>query len=891
MKSARVLATALVPLMVLAPVGPAHHMAGVTFGPARAGAQALPQSPNDPVFQQMWVNPQARPGEHLADLDAELTEVSGGGVITAGERVRMRLTITAATDQSVTVTPRVAGPVTDVAEGRLALAGDLGQFIAHSSGEQVRAGAGRPIEVTVELPELNPGLYPVAVAIAGARGITSQRFLLHVAPQNPASAAAAREQAAPDAQPHAEGLRAGVSSAAVGNWGLPTTGEPAALGAVVPITQQVNTVPGETGEAPEAAPLILEDESLAESMGPDGRLGRLLGALEARGGHGTGARDQAEAPGRPAATGAADDGDGVCLAIDPALVSAAERMAAGYTVASSRVSQAQEHKRLRDSWTADKNPTGATPGAGSEVAAQWLHRLTALSTGCVVALPWANADLEAVARTGDPWLMQEAVTRGPDVLKRVLGVETLPGVVVPGGGFVTAGTAQALTTAYRSASAGDGDGPHHAQTGPGAGGATDDAAETAGNHSGIEARWERSRQTAGKTAPGAGAPGGEPHQKPLHILVADNTVWGAGDSGPVADLGPGTQAVTMPGSLATTLAALSQDPVTTAYSNPASRFDYRLDAPAARLASARAAILAEAEGEGPVLMTLPALVDPEALAGVLELVDAAPHSSVAKLLTPSQRTFEAPAHPGADPAADGARTADETAVAETGLPFVDDPGGYADTEVQRAAQQSEYTDALTRILDNDPSIALTRYEFTAPLRRDVLAALTTTGRRQLATFDAAVAHTSARIDGSRAMLQSLRSAIELVPPGNVYTRSSESSPLLIVARNGLPLPATARIEYESAPGARLNTPNELRIPARGSITVEMTANLPNQPRQTDLSLWLATLDGARISDRVEITVQTRTTLVAGLVGAVAGIGILVLLGLVRGARKRHTSFR
>ena len=78
-------------------------------------------------------------------------------------------------------------------------------------------------------------------------------------------------------------------------------------------------------------------------------------------------------------------------------------------------------------------------------AAVWLDKVRHIAaTGCVVSLPWANADLNAVARTGDTWLMREAVERGPFVLQRVLGTAGTLNTVVTGTGYVENGTAPAL---------------------------------------------------------------------------------------------------------------------------------------------------------------------------------------------------------------------------------------------------------------------------------------------------------------------------------------------------------------------------------------------------------------------------------------------------------------
>ena len=178
----------------------------------------------------------------------------------------------------------------------------------------------------------------------------------------------------------------------------------------------------------------------------------------------------------------------------------------------------------------------------------------------------------------------------------------------------------------------------------------------------------------------------------------------------------------------------------------------------------------------------------------------------------------------------------------------------------RAAQQTRYTDDLTRMMVNDPVINLTRYDFTLPLRRDVLMALSGTSRSSLATNRDAVEATNGRLDANRRTLQELRGSVALFPPGNVYTRASESSPLLIVAGNGLPLPVDAELAY-TGPGGRCSPRTARCTSAHGSITVQLTADRPRMRTSRSCAV-LATRDGSPISTPVEITVQTR----AGIVG-------------------------
>ena len=175
---------------------------------------------------------------------------------------------------------------------------------------------------------------------------------------------------------------------------------------------------------------------------------------------------------------------------------------------------------------------------------------------------------------------------------------------------------------------------------------------------------------------------------------------------------------------------------------------------------------------------------------------------------------------------------------------------------------------------NDPAIAMTRYGFTLPLRRDLLLALTR-------DFDY-------RLSKQSEMLRTLRSSVSLIPPGNVYTRVSDSSPLLIVAENGLPLPVDASLIYESD-DASLNTPSRVRIPAKGSITVTMTADMPDVDR-TDISLWLATPNQQTISEPINIAVQTRAGIVSVYgVGTIAALALILTLLFRLGRREKKSS--
>jgi len=165
--------------------------------------------------------------------------------------------------------------------------------------------------------------------------------------------------------------------------------------------RRLPTVPGE--------PTLLTDDELATELAPTGRLGGLVAAL-------------AGVPVGSAVRSA------TCLAVDPDLVQTAAAMRDGYQVLG-----------------ADGRPT---PGTGATVAGQWLDALTAAARGgCVIALPFADADLVALHRGGLDALATSAVVEGRRLLSAQLGTPVLDRVVWPADGVVDERTLDGLGTA------------------------------------------------------------------------------------------------------------------------------------------------------------------------------------------------------------------------------------------------------------------------------------------------------------------------------------------------------------------------------------------------------------------------------------------------------------
>lgn len=910
-----------------------------------ARADALPNFPTNPIAKARWVNPNLRTGEETSNYKIEILHVPQH--IKLGEELKVTLKVVNNSPESIAgfkIVPAHADAPKDLATARIVLSQEPGAYPyqAKTISRDDIIAPGHSVDIDVIIPTA-PGatggfniseadFYPVLFALRSLENdalLYTQRFLLNVNAKNTTGSGATTGA-----------THQGNSGTNTGSQTADTNSKTSSqlspgVTIVYPLTATVDSVGGETGEAPNHPPLILESEQLAEQLRSGGRLDTLL-------------KDYSTYTKASESLATA-----TCLAIDPQLVSVVERMAGGYTIAHDRPSTVSQKRRLRDSWGTDDEPESGTPGTGADDAGRWLAELrkTAQHAKCTIALPWGNTDLNSVAATGNDWLMREAVQTGPGIIATILGITPETNIVIPGAGYVTTQAAGNLGWADLA--------PYRSRN----------------EYPNISEEWQTDSKQVGAPVPTA----------PVDVLVADNTVWGipkvdrfgvldtAGatkNATTNSNIGGGIRAVTYLGSLAASLAEATDTATTVGYSNYNARFNYDLDSLPARRATATSALqmsIMKANNEGnmsdsrgggqgdspvsgasspqPLLVQLPSAMSNtaqwlDALVKIFELnaatpmklsdyvnpslqqveqlasmaaatsaatsaaADAATEADEQQRLTQSaqavqsgrsarlagsvrpassvesQRTQRAPA-----PTTAATGTANVAAAAEQSQPNStpfgaphEDPGVISDSEIFRATSLLESIDNLTQLVISDPTIALTPYGFTEPLRQDILRALSRDRRRAMSTYDTNVRDVQRLLDNEDIVLKELRSSVALIPPGNVYTRISESSPLLIVARNGLPLPVDTRIHYWGPTGAKINMPETIFIPAKGSITVQMTASLPTDTawdERTDLNLWLATNSGSRFSDEITIGVRTRSG-VLGTSGSLASLAVIVL---------------
>ncbi|MGW3467089.1 DUF6049 family protein [Saccharopolyspora sp. NPDC000995] len=130
---------------------------------------------------------------------------------------------------------------------------------------------------------------------------------------------------------------------------------------------------------------VLADDQLSTSLAPGGRLYDLVQAVSDR-----------VTPGSPL-------GSALCFAVDPDLLITVQSMQRGYLV---------------------RQPNGSlVEGIGAGAADLWLSKLRQATSGrCVIALPYADADIVALGRAGLPDLVDGALD-GTDLVRNILRVE------------------------------------------------------------------------------------------------------------------------------------------------------------------------------------------------------------------------------------------------------------------------------------------------------------------------------------------------------------------------------------------------------------------------------------------------------------------------------------
>ena len=597
---------------------------------------------------------------------------------------------------------------------------------------------------------------------------------------------------------------------------------------------RIAVVPGEDGPDPVVA---LTDESLLRDLSGEGRLtGLVRAASSAFGGAGGGELRRA-----------------TCLAVDPALLGTVSEIAGGTRVVLDGDGEPGRRGEDRDRGEG----TGIDAEAVAADASRWLDELRALADGgCVVTLPAAQADLDAVAAIGDTTLTSAATDRAVSV-ERILDVAPVSDLLIPASGTLTPGAAQALAGSGR---------------------------------------------TAIVAAPSTRTDTG---------LVPDGGLVGLAGT-------EGGRALTYSATVGAALAATGTIPENPRYSDPATRYWLTADSAAARLQDARAALLAPLLDapllDAPVLDAAPATPAPPATPtapaaagpGVLAVppqvwtVDEASAASLleslgAQLATGRMRPVTLPerlAAPVTIP--EGSLAEDPTGATDPGAldPFLGDPAGSTEQRVRSALGGIR---TLRSLVDTPDPTSVGADAHLDPLTGDALRVISVTGRRaggdgltaESGTGAAARVRSVTRLDRLEQTVAASLARVDLLPPGSVFTMASPNSPLLLVTRNALPFPVRVNVEVTAPPELRVDPVGVVQIPAAGSRTLQVPTQSDSDggDRHT-VTFTLHGPGGQALSAPVELSVQSGGYPVAQ-VFALAAAALALVLGGRRYLRYRR----
>ncbi len=432
--------------------------------------------------------------------------------------------------------------------------------------------------------------------------------------------------------------------------------------------------------------------------------------------------------------------------------------------------------------------TPTHPGAGQDAAIAWLSRLKALAAQmCVAPTTYAQADLDALHRVGDRGLSGIATNAAGDIVDQILGIASVRGASLIGDGPLTGPAVQLLSEQGTTVAV--------------AAAEMSTGSETDGGSQAKPADLAPVRYTAELTA---------------------------------APFDPAVGAA---------LAGTGSDPVSPSYLDPSLSVPLQHDSAAARRQSALGAVLWRAltpdnSPRNEILM--PPMVwspQPDDAQAVLTAVATTINAKLARPRPLTEVIGEGNALPPQK---------------LTPLPpdTLGDPDGrFDDAVVSGISTLTGRLWGLTTALTTDERTGLTGYGYTAPLREDLLRALS-----QSVAPAARNGLAQQRLTLVGRTVDDLFNAVTIVNPGGSYTLATEHSPLPLALRNDLPVPIRVRLDVEAPPGMTVTDMGVIELPPgylplRVPIEVHFT-------QRVAVDVGLRTADGLPLGEPVRMSVHS-----------------------------------
>jgi hypothetical protein len=176
-------------------------------------------------------------------------------------------------------------------------------------------------------------------------------------------------------------------------------------------------------------------------------------------------------------------------------------------------------------------------------------------------------------------------------------------------------------------------------------------------------------------------------------------------------------------------------------------------------------------------------------------------------------------------------------------------GHFDDGVVSGIAATTGRLWGLTGALTTDERTGLTGPQYTAPLREDMLRALS-----QSVPPDARNGLAQQRLTTVGHTVDDLFGAVTIVNPGGSYTLATEHSPLPLALRNDLPVPIRVRLQIAAPPGMTVTDMGEIVLPP-GYLPLKVPIEV-HFTQRVAVDVSLRTADGLPIGEPVRLSVHS-----------------------------------
>jgi hypothetical protein len=197
-------------------------------------------------------------------------------------------------------------------------------------------------------------------------------------------------------------------------------------------------------------------------------------------------------------------------------------------------------------------------------------------------------------------------------------------------------------------------------------------------------------------------------------------------------------------------------------------------------------------------------------------------------------------------------------------------GRFGDDVIAKIANEVGRLWGLTAALTTDTRTGLTGAGYTAPLREDMLRAISQSERPDTRN---GLAHRRLEIVGNT--IDDLLGAVTIVNPSGSYTLATEHSPLPLALHNGLTVPIRVRLHVNTPPGMTATDLGEIELPP-GYLPLRVPIEV-NFTQRVAIDVALRTPDGVPLGEPVRLSVHSNAYGKALFAMTLAAAAVLVAL--------------